>query len=182
MNAPAAAQRIEVQIGDALVTVPGEAAALAYLEQLIDQRRPLPLSLRGSAERLDELRTRAAVRIGETGLYGTYAGIARRDDQGGDHILEVIEVSTKEMTWEEAKKWTEAAGGILPTRKHAALLFANVPELFLERYYWTSEPHAEDGEYAWIQRFGDGRQYCNPQSYEYLAVAVRRVPLQPLTA
>lgn len=41
------------------------------------------------------------------------------------------------MNWEDAKKWAESVGGRLPTRREAALLFGNVPELFKEESYWT---------------------------------------------
>jgi hypothetical protein len=85
-------------------------------------------------------------------------GIARGYDGAADAIIEVLEaIPTKRLTYQEAMKWAESVGGTLPTRKEAALLFANVPELFDANYaYWTCEPYAGDESYAWYQYFGYG--------------------------
>jgi hypothetical protein len=116
--------------------------------------------------------------IGDKGLHGIYAGIARADDNGADHILEVLEEAPKPMTWQDAMDWAASIGGTLPTRKQQALLFANVPELFEKEAYWSCEQYAGNEGYAWCQGFGNGRQDSSHKSHQLRARAVRRLNLE----
>jgi hypothetical protein len=123
MNAPDAF--LTLNLGEAEVRVPREAAVMAYLEQQLDRARPLTVGL-STAARLGQL---AAERpnIGDKGLYGIYAGNARGYNGEPDGVLEVLDEAPNAMTWPEAMKWAESTGGRLPTRREQALLFANVP-------------------------------------------------------
>lgn len=127
--------------------------------------------------RLDTLKKRGPW-IGEEGLHGIYAGSARGYGGEKDGVLEVLAEAPEGMAWEAAKKWAESAGGRLPTRKEAALLFANVPELFKEEAYWTCEQYAAVESYAWYQGFGYGSQNCDRKGTELRARAVRRLPFE----
>lgn len=153
------------------------------LEQTLEVRLPLSAILRLAspstpAERLKILQTQGRAVIGQRGLYGTYVGISRADAQGGDHILELLDVKPEhKLTWEEAKAWAASVEGQLPTRKHAALLFANAADQFEAEYYWTIEQHESIGGFAWLQDFYDGNQDFTDKGFKYLARAVRRVPL-----
>ena len=115
--------------------------------------------------------------IGEKGLYGIYAGVARGYNDELDGILEVLEEAPKAMAWDDAKKWAAEAGGRLPTRKEQALLFANVPELFKEEAYWSSEPYAGNESSAWSQYFDLGSQGSLRKGGKLRARAVRRLPI-----
>ena len=115
--------------------------------------------------------------IGEKGLHGIYAGVARGYNDELDGILEVLDEAPKSLAWEDAKKWAAEAGGRLPTRKEQALLFANVPELFKEEAYWSCEPFAGNESSAWFQNFTDGYQSYGLKASKLRARAVRRLPL-----
>ena len=151
------------------------------LAQQIDVTLPLGVLLGltndkpaiGAPARVDQLRQHRPD-IGEKGLHGIYAGIARGYNDDLDGILEVLDDAPKALPWEEAKKWAESIGGQLPTRKEQALLFANVPELFKEEAYWSGEPYAGDESYAWYQNFNNGNQNNNHKDNQLRARAVRR--------
>jgi hypothetical protein len=117
-------------------------------------------------------------KIGSNGRVGIYAGVARADDQGPDHILEVLEAQQENLTWQQAMAWAASIGGTLPTRKQQALLFANVPELFEKEVYWSCEQYAGLEGYAWSQGFTIGYQYGNHKSYQLRARAVRRFNIE----
>lgn len=133
------------------------------------------------SERLHTLRADRPV-IGQKGLYGLYAGIARGYGAEPDGILELLEAKPEErLTWDEATKWADSVGGRLPTRKEQALLFANVPEQFeTDYYYWSCEQHESNDDYAWLQTFSYGYQLFNVKGNKHLARAVRRVSLVTL--
>ena len=129
-----------------------------------------------TARRLAQLREQPLTRIGAKGLHGIYAGIARGVD--GDHILEVLDEAPKALPWKEALEWAKSVGGQLPTRKEQALMLANVPELFQQIAYWSSEQSASDAECAWFQSFNYGNQSYTHKSAELRARAVRRLILE----
>lgn len=115
--------------------------------------------------------------IGEHGLYGIYVGNARGYNGEPNGILEVLEERPgRLLSWEMANEWAKSVGGRLPTRREAALLFANVPELFEEKSYWTCEQFAGGEAYAWTQDFDYGHQYNCSKLNELRARAVRRLP------
>jgi hypothetical protein len=61
----------------------------------------------------------------------------------------------------------------LPSRFELALCYANVRELFEERWHWSSTQYSPYG--AWVQYFDDGTQTSVLKDYDYRARAVRRV-------
>jgi hypothetical protein len=61
----------------------------------------------------------------------------------------------------------------LPSRFELALCYANVRELFEERWHLSSTQYSPD--YAWIQTFDDGYQYDGHKVDAHRARAVRRV-------
>jgi hypothetical protein len=157
----------------------------AQLDQEISVKLPLRTVLQLNAIpstaslsiRADELKA-TRPNIGSKGLHGIYAGTARADDQGPDHILEVLDEAPNKMTYDDAMKWAASVGGTLPTRKQAALLFANVPELFEKEWYWTCEQYAGDEGYAWFQHVDYGNQRNSRKDDELRARAVRRLNLE----
>lgn len=80
-----------------------------------------------------------------------------------------------DLTWTKAKAWAKKAGGELPSRPVAALLFANVKSALQPRWHWTSD--AFDASYAWFCFFSHGYQGTSHKSYGGGAVAVRQIPL-----
>jgi hypothetical protein len=79
--------------------------------------------------------------------------------------------------------WAKEAGGQLPTRPIAALLYANAKDQFERTWYWTSDElqadtgDEDDASYAWFCFFYYGLQDFNLKSAEGAAVAVRLIHL-----
>lgn len=107
-----------------------------------------------------------------------YAGIILGKDGAPNHHLILLPGDAEDMDWEGAKKFAASAGGELPTRREQSLLFANLKEEFEDRWYWSSEQHASDSDYAWCQNFHDGRQDCSHETDELRARAVRRLVIE----
>jgi hypothetical protein len=61
----------------------------------------------------------------------------------------------------------------LPARRECRVIQANVPELFVEGYHWTSTQYSSYG--AWVQDFVSGLQYGTGKYGEYAARVVRRL-------
>lgn len=93
---------------------------------------------------------------------GIYAGITATRE--GDFHLILGEQTKRDMPWQLGSDWAKAytADGHLdfglPTRKEAALLYANLQSQFPDLWFWTCEPYPADPECAWVQTFGYGRQ------------------------
>jgi hypothetical protein len=105
---------------------------------------------------------------------GTFAGLTTRAD--GTHCAVVLLPGLGEnLTWAKAKAWAKKAGGELPTRPVAALLFANVKPALTPRWHWTADEY--DASFAWYCNFYDGHQDNDLKSYDGCAVAVRLIPL-----
>lgn len=122
--------------------------------------------------------------IGARWQGGIYAGVARGVNGANDHYLIVADTDRASVNWKDAKAWAaglEIDGNrdfTLPTCKEQALLFANAADLFEPAWYWSSEQHASDASYAWVQLFGYGNQDFSHQSNEYRARAVRRIKIE----
>ena len=114
---------------------------------------------------------------------GIFAGIIRGRDGGKDCAL-ILGPQLPESNWKDAQKKAAAVSVDghddfrLPFRKEQALLFANVADQFQERWYWSCERHADFDGYAWMQYFEDGNQGYDDVDDEFLACAVRVIPLQ----
>ncbi len=81
--------------------------------------------------------------------------------------LRIGEISNKELTWEEAKKYAEAQGMRLPTRIE---LLAMVEQgVKLPKCCWTCEEYS--ATYAWTVYF-DGSANSYNKSFAYYAVPV----------
>ena len=106
-----------------------------------------------------------------------YVGLAT--DPEGKSVHHIVLLPGEEVkNWTEAKAWAASIGGELPTRTEALLLFRTQRDQFKRDLYWTSEQRAGGPSYAWYQNFGWGDQYDNDLSWELLARAVRRVPVE----
>ena len=66
----------------------------------------------------------------------------------------------------------------LPSRRELRLMWTNVPELFVDGWYWSSTQYAPTPYDAWFQYFNDGGQYHGLKSAEGRARAVRRLIIQ----
>jgi hypothetical protein len=106
-----------------------------------------------------------------------FAGLVLDDDGLPSHYLVLLPGAAEGVTWSLAGEWAAKAGGELPTRREQSLLFANLKSEFESNYYWSSEQHAANSDYAWLQHFGGGYQDDNHKSYEGRARAVRRLPI-----
>ena len=108
-------------------------------------------------------------------LGGKYAGISAGEDGKPDHPLALLShKADKPMTWDEATKWAASFGddARLPTKREAALLYANLPDEFDKSdWHWTSTPYSYSD--AWMQYFDDGGQGNSHQSSKRLCRAVR---------
>lgn len=108
-------------------------------------------------------------------LGGKYAGISAGEDGKPDHRLALLpHKADKAMTWEEATKWAASFGdgSRLPTKREAALLYANLKDDFeTSDWHWTSTPYS--ASIAWLQFFNYGNQTITSQSSLCLCRAVR---------
>jgi hypothetical protein len=104
-----------------------------------------------------------------------YAGLLIGKNGEASHHVVLLPGEGDSLTWEDAKKWASKAKGELPTRREQALLYANLKEQFQEAWYWSSEQHASNSDYAWYQYFSNGHQYDISKDNELRARAVRRI-------
>ena len=105
---------------------------------------------------------------------GKFYGLTTRPD--GTHCAVVLLPDRGEkLSWKKALAWSKAAGGELPTRPAAALLYALAKDQVEPYWHWTADEL--DGSYAWSQNFNDGNQDSTHKSYEARAVAVRLIQL-----
>lgn len=105
-----------------------------------------------------------------------YAGLVLNAEGVPTHHL-ILLPGDEAATFKKAQAFAEQAGGELPTRQEQALLYANCKDQFKADWYWSSEQHATNSGYAWMQHFSDGLQYCNRKDGTHRARAVRRLPL-----
>jgi hypothetical protein len=105
-----------------------------------------------------------------------YAGILLVDGKPDHHVI-LLAGDSKPLEWKKAIEWAKKQGGELPTRKEQALLFANAATHFESAWYWSSEQHASNESYAWVQDFDGGCQDYGLKGNDYRARAVRRAPI-----
>ena len=147
MNAPA--ELVTLTIGEATITVPSEVAAMAYIEKLLADARPIPLAMPRPAIPI----------IGADRHGGKCAGLSIRDNDPVELVLLPGEFNGP---WEKAKAWAKEQGGELPTRIDQLALFKNLKGEFQSEYYWSGEQCAGNVAYAWGQGFGNGyRDFCH---------------------
>jgi hypothetical protein len=119
------------------------------------------------------------------GQGGKFRGICRGQSGQSDYLLIEHVDELPVGNWQSAIK---AAAAIevdghndfsLPNRSESALLYANAKDEHLtDDWYWTSEQHASDPDYAWLQVFSYGFQDFYRKDDYYRARAVRRIPIQ----
>jgi hypothetical protein len=163
----ARAETVTLQLGEAQVIIPGQAAAMAYLEKILDESRPIPLA--ASAGR------RPAV--GSPWKDGEYAGLTIFENEPFD--LVVVSTDFDRGGHEAALKWAAQQKAMLPSRFDNLVLFTNMKDRFkTDYYYWCAELPAGNPGYAWCQGFAGGYQGWLNRSIQCRAVAVRRYPIQ----
>ena len=141
--------------GDTIqIDVPKRELVAAFLEKVarLDRAGDIPLT---------DMQARAALlpSVGAEMEGGIYAGLTIHI--GMPHAL-VLLPGDEELPWAKAVEWAAKQGGAqsssLPSRIDGLVLFQNLKREFKEEYYWTSETHAGNADYAWIQDFDDGYQ------------------------
>ena len=156
-------EAVTIDLGGAKLTVDTKALCQAWFEK--------HLTVQPSA--LAQTHGRPALKEGET-----YAGILLGKEGEHDQYIILLPGEAEDVTWSAALEWAKEQDGSLPTRREQALLFANLKEHFQAAYYWSSEQHASDESYAWLQHFFNGTQYDFLKSAELRARAVRRLTIQ----
>lgn len=132
------------------------------------------------------LSTISIPRIGELwpGQGGKFIGICRGRDGAPDYLLIEHAEELPSGNWQACK---DAAAALeveghkdfsLPDRAESALLYANAKDDHQRDWYWTSEEHASDSDYAWGQYFSFGGQGSDHKGGFSRARAVRRVVIQ----
>ncbi len=104
-----------------------------------------------------------------------YVGLILGQDGQPDYHLVLLPGELDSTNWADANTWAAGLGGQLPDRQEARILWANCPKEFKREWYWLATPYAGYPDYAWLQDFSDGYQYCNLKSDTYRARAVRRL-------
>ena len=155
---------VTLQLGDAEIRVPAQAAARAYLEKFLGQTfaQTLPQRPHGATPPA----------IGQPFKGGLCAGLTLFDNTPMHLVL--LPDDAEDLTWQKAKDWALEREAELPTRIDALVLFQNLKDQFKPTSYWTSSPFAGDDACAWSQDFNVGSQYYWGKSYELRARAVRR--------
>ena len=104
-----------------------------------------------------------------------YAGLILGKDEPDYHLV-LLPGEAENVSWPAACDWADGEGGVLPTRRELALLFANLREDFAREWYWSSEPHETRVQLVWGQNFASGIQTIYGRPYRGHARAVRRIP------
>jgi hypothetical protein len=106
-----------------------------------------------------------------------YAGLILGRQGEPDHHLILLPGSAADVSWPAARDWTAERGGMLPTRRELALLFANLREEFDRAWYWSSEQHETRAQLVWGQNFASGIQTVYGRPFRGNARAVRRIDI-----
>jgi hypothetical protein len=101
MNAPD--PFLTLHLGEAEVRVPREAAVLAYLEQLLEQRRTVDLANIPGAR--IAFQRDCAHDVGEHTKDGIYAGLSIHEGRAVE--LYLLPGESDEISWPDAVKWAE---------------------------------------------------------------------------
>lgn len=119
-----------------------------------------------------------ALSIGASFEGGKFAGLITLPD--GKHVAVVLlqNKSDRRLAWAAAMAWATEAGGQLPSRPIAALLFANLRGEFEKTWHWTNEAHEADASYAWYCSFDDGGQTYDFKDDYGTVRAVRLIHLE----
>lgn len=159
-------EKVSILVGQALVTIPAELAAKAYLEKLLEQSRPVPL-----------LPPMTLPVIGTPWHDGKFAGLTVFENRPFGLVLLPGELQRED--WDKSGDWAKSLAGILPSRFDQLVLLQNMKgEFKTDVYYWSSEQRAGHPDSAYVQYFGDGIHYWTHRSRKCAARAVRRIPLQ----
>lgn len=108
----------------------------------------------------------------------SYAGILLGQNGEPDAHIILLPGDADPLTWPKAKEWAKKQGGELPTRREQALLFANLKGEFKPNWYWSSQQHETNDQYAWVQGFDGGGQYRDRKDSYGRARAVRRLVIE----
>jgi hypothetical protein len=117
------------------------------------------------------MQVRATLQEGEI-----YAGLILGKDEPDYHLI-LLPGEAADVSWPTAADWASSQGGVLPTRRELALLFANARGNFERSWYWSSEPHETRTQLVWGQNFASGIQTIYGRPYRGHARAVRRIPI-----
>ena len=104
-----------------------------------------------------------------------YAGLILGKEEPDYHLI-LLPGDVADVSWPAACDWAMQNGGVLPSRRELALLFANLREAFEREWYWSSEPHETRVQLVWGQNFASGIQTIYGRPYRGHARAVRRMP------
>lgn len=166
MNAPEKiSENVTLRLGEAIVTVPGDLAAKAYLEQLLEQARPPELAA-----------PQPVPAIGSSYRGGIFAGLTIHENEVYELVL--MPGENENCTWKEALAWAESKDSVLPSRFDQLVLFKNLESEFAKAWYWSCEQRAGNESCAWCQDFSGGGQSWSHVSVSYRARAVRRLAIQ----
>lgn len=116
------------------------------------------------------MQVRAMLQEGEA-----YAGLILGKEEVPDYHLVLLPGEAVDVSWPSAVDWARGQGGVLPTRRELALLFANQREAFERNWYWSSEPHETRTQLVWGQNFASGIQTIYGRPYRGHARAIRRI-------
>ena len=104
-----------------------------------------------------------------------YAGAVLNADGTVKHHLVLMAAKPDDtITWQAAKDWAISAGGVLPDRQEAALIYANCKPHVDGVWHWTSAQHTNESD-AWVCDFSYGFQGHVHKGNDDAARAVRRV-------
>lgn len=109
---------------------------------------------------------------------GKFAGLITLPDGKTVAVVLLPNKSDKQLAWADAMAWANEAGGQLPTRPIAAMLFANLKAEFEEEWHWTNEPTSWSESCAWFCSFYYGGQYYGHKGSHRAARAVRLIHLE----
>ena len=103
----------------------------------------------------------------------TYAGAIFKPDGTGHHII-VLPTVLPALTWAASLKAAAEAGGDLPSRAEALLIWSHCKPALEREWHWTNEQNADWDDAAWAQDFGNGYQYAWGKHDEFPALVLRR--------
>ena len=107
-----------------------------------------------------------------------YAGLVLKDDGTPSHHLVLMAARPDErLAWQAANDWAAAVGGTLPTGREQSLIHAHCRAHIKHAWHWSSESFEEDALRAGCCNFNYGYRGVEIKSFEFCAVAVRRIPI-----